>query len=94
MLSKGVVVTGKFRRPPGQSCSYFTVDNIHMNECAKRSSVCIALLLLIRDLCMKLGAVSLTGETNKAVEREMPSGDFGARRISPLEAAFSIVNVP
>ena len=35
------------------------------NECAKRGSVCIAPLLLIRDLCMKLGAVILTGDTNK-----------------------------
>ena len=43
---------------------------------------------------MKLGAVVLTGDFNKAVEREAPSGDFGDRRISPLEAAFSHANVP
>ena len=55
------------------------------NECAKRRSVCTALLLLIRDLCMKLGAVILTGDFNKAVERETPSGD-GERRISPPSA--------
>ena len=58
------------------------------NECAKRRSVCIALLLLIRDLCLEPGGEVLTGDFNKAVERETPSGDFGERRISPLEAAF------
>ena len=48
-------------RAPDPSCSYFTVANIHVNnECAKRRSICIALLLLIRDLCLKLGAVILT----------------------------------
>ena len=79
---------GKLRRAPDQSCSYFTVANVHINnECAKRMSVCIARLLLIRDLCLKLRAVVLTGDFNKAVEREAPSGD-GERRTSPLEAAF------
>ena len=40
---EGMVVTGKFRRAPDPSCSYFTVANIHINsECAKRWSVCIA----------------------------------------------------
>ena len=72
-----------------QSCSFFTVANTHMNsECAKRRSVCIALLLLIRDLCLKPGAEVLTGDFSKDVEGETPSGDFGERRISPLEAAF------
>ena len=65
---EGMVVTGKFRRTPDQSCSYFTVANVHMNnESAKWRSVCIALLLLIRDLCIKLGAVIPTGDFNKAV---------------------------
>ena len=60
-----------FRRLPDQSCSYFTVANIHINnECAKRRSVCIALLLLIRNLCMKLGAVFVTGDFNEGAERE------------------------
>ena len=55
-----------------------TVANVHINnECAKWRSVCIALLLLIRDLCMELFAVILTGDLNKGA------------RISPLEAAFS-----
>ena len=58
-----------------------------------RRSVCIALLLLIRDLCIKLGAVLLTGDFNNVVEQETPSGD-GERRTSPLEAAFSYANVP
>ena len=67
---QGMVVTGKFRRAPHPSCSYFTVANIHINnECAKGRSVCIALLLLVRDLCMKLGAVILTSDVNKDAER-------------------------
>ena len=71
---EGVVVTGKFCRAPDQSCSYFTVANVHINnESAKRRSVCIALLLPVRDLCMKLGAAILTCDFNKAVERETPS---------------------
>ena len=75
---EGMVVTGKFRRAPDQSCSYFTVADVHTNnECAKRRSVCIALLLLIRDLCTKLIAVILTGDFNKAGERETPSGACG-----------------
>ena len=91
---EGMVVTGKFRTAPDQSCSHFTVANVHINnECARRRSVCIALLLLICDLCMKLGAVILTGDFNKDVESETPSGD-GERRTSPLEAAFSQANIP
>ena len=54
--------------------------------------MCIALLLLIRDLSIKLGAVLLAGDFNKAVERETPSSD--ERRTSPLEAAFRDANVP
>ena len=47
----GMVVTGKIRRAPDPSCSYYTVANIHINkECAKRRSVCSALLCLIRGL--------------------------------------------
>ena len=57
-----MVVPGKFRRAPNLSCCYFTVANVHINECAKRRSVCVALLLLIRDLCLKLCAVVLTGD--------------------------------
>ena len=60
-----MVVSGKFRRAPDKSCSYFTVANVHINtECAKRRSVCIALLLFVRDMCLKLGVV-LTGDSNK-----------------------------
>ena len=82
-LFEGMVATGKFRSAPDQSCSYFTIANIHINsECAKRRSVCIALLLLIRELC-------LTGDFNKAVERETPSGD-GERRTSPMEGHANI----
>ena len=73
---EGMVVTGKFRRAPDPSCFYFTVANLQINnQCAKRRSVCIALLLVIQDLCLKLGAVVLTCDFNKAVEREAPSGD-------------------
>ena len=91
-----MVVTGKFRRAPDPSCSNFTVANIHINnECAKRRSVCIALLLLVRDLCSNLSAVNLTGDFNKAVEREHPAGDANIqRRTLPLEAAFNHVNIP
>ena len=71
---EGMVVTSKFRRAPAPACSYFTIANIHINNvCAKRGSVCIAMLLLIRDLCTELSAVVLTGDINKAVERELPS---------------------
>ena len=91
----GMVVTGTFRRPPDQLGTFFLVANVHMNnECAKRRSVCIALLLFVRDLCLKLGAVILIGDFNKAVERDTPAGDFGERWISPLEAAFSHANIP
>ena len=88
---EGTVLTGKFRRAPDPSCSYFTVDNIHINNgCAKRRSICIALTLLIRDLCATLGAVVLTGNFNKAAERELPTGGSDSqRRISPLEAALN-----
>ena len=88
---EGVVVTGNFRRDPDKSCSFFTVANIHINsECAKRRSVCIALLLLIPDVCLKFGAVVLTGDFNNGAECELsPRGSESQRRISPLEAAFS-----
>ena len=60
--------------------------SISNNECAKRSSVCIALLLLIRDVCFKRGAVVLTGDFNKSAERELlPGGSDSQRRISPLQ---------
>ena len=65
------------------------------NACAKRRSVCIALLLLIWDLCLQLSAVVLTGDFNKGAERELPSGGSDSqRRTSPLEAAFSCTRVP
>ena len=52
-------------------------------------------MLLIRDLCMKLGAVILTGDFNKGAEREAAAnGPTDQRRISPLEAAFSHAYVP
>ena len=121
---EGMVVTGKFRRPPDPcvsvlhsrkcahqqrvckkairgraldpSCSDFTVANVHINnECAKPRSVCIALLLLVRDLCLKLGEVVLTGAFKKGAARELPSGGSDDQhRISPLEAAFSFAAVP
>ena len=46
---------------------------ISIMNAPKRRSVCIALLLLIRDLCSELSAVVLTGDFDKAVERELPS---------------------
>ena len=93
---EGMVVTGTFRMAPDPSCSYFTVANIHINsECAKRRSDCIALLLLIRDSCMKLGAFILTGDFDKGAEREAAAnGSMDQRRISPLEASFNCANVP
>ena len=79
---------------PDTSCSHFTVANIHI-ECAKRRSVCVALLLRIRDLCAKLSAVILTGDLNKAAERELSAGGSDSqRRVSPLEAAFNHANIP
>ena len=54
-LLKAWCSLAKFRRAPDPLCSCFTVANFHIhNECAKRRFVCIALLLLIRDLCSKL----------------------------------------
>ena len=93
---EGVVVTGNFRRDPDKSCSSFTVANIHINnECAKRRSFCIALLLLIRDVCLKLGAVVLTGDFNNGAECELsPRCPESQRRISPLEATFSSACAP
>ena len=81
---------------PVPSCSYFTVTNIHItNECAKRRSLCIVLLLLVRDLCLKLGAVVFTEDFNTGAERELPRrGADDQRRISPREAAFIFANVP
>ena len=82
---EGMAVTRRFLRAPDQSCC-IAVSNIHFNtECAKRRSVCSALLLLIRDLCLKFGAVVLTGDFNKAVERGTSSSD-GERRTSQMEA--------
>ena len=89
---QGMAATDEFRGAPDQSCSFFTIANILINKkCAKRCSVCIALLLLVQDPCLKLGAFVLTGDLNKVVERETPSGD-GERRTSPMEAAFT--NLP
>ena len=92
---EGMVVAGKFRRASDPSCSHFTVANVHIkNECAKRRSVCIALLLLIRDLCTELFAVILTSDFKKGAERELASSaTTDQRRISPLEDAFSCANV-
>ena len=93
---EGKVVTGKFRRAPDPSCSCFKVANIHINNgCAKRRSVCIALLLLIHELCLTLGAVVLTGDFNKGAERELPPGVTDEqRRITLLETAYSFANFP
>ena len=88
---EGMVVTGKFRRPPDQSCSCFTASKSHINnECAKRRSVCIVLLLLVRDLCLKLGAVMLTEDFNKGAERELPPGGTDDLRcISSLDVPLA-----
>ena len=57
--------------------------------------MCIALLLLVRDLCLKLGAVVLTRDFIKGAERELLSrGADDQRPISPLDAAFSFAAVP
>ena len=40
---EGMVATGKFRRAPDRSCSFFTVANVNViNESTKRRSVCNA----------------------------------------------------
>ena len=91
-----MVVTVKFRRASDPSCFYFTVPNVHINNgCARRRSVCIALLLLVLDFCMNLGAVILTGDFHKGAERVLASSAPTAwRRISPLESAFNCVTTP
>ena len=91
---EGMVVTGKFRRAPDPSCSYFTVASVHIsNEYAKRRSVCSALLLLTRDLCMKLGAVILSGDFNKGAQRELASSaptSVGSLRSRPPSATLYV----
>ena len=78
-----------------KSCSYLTVANVHINnECEQRRSVCIALLLLIRDLCLKLGAVVLTSDFNKGAERELSLVAPRASAAFSREAAFSSTLVP
>ena len=78
-LSRAWLLLASSARVPDKSCPYFTVANVHINnECAKRRSVCIALLLLIRDLCLKLGGVVLTGDFNKTAERELLRVDHNA----------------
>ena len=79
------------RRPPN-----FTVANICINnKCARWRFSCVGLLLLVRDLCLKLlGAVVPTGDFNKGAERDALSGDPGDRRISLLEAALIYAFVP
>ena len=47
---------------------------------------------MTRDLRLKLGAVILTGDFHKAVERETPSGDFGERRTLRSEANPMVKN--
>ena len=91
---EGMVVVGKFRRAPDKSCPHFTIANIRINnECAKRRSVSIALLLLIRDLCLKVGVV-LTGDFNNCALRKLPLGcSESQRRISLVEAASGSVRV-
>ena len=76
---------------PTSRAPTFTVANIHINsERAKRRYVCIVLLLLIRDVCLKLGAVVLTSNFHKGAERELPpGGSESQRRISPLESRQS-----
>ena len=67
-------------------------DGPKKKQCAKRRSVCIALLLLVRDLFLKLGGGGgggLPATSTTAPSVKPPSGDSGDRRISPLEAAFS-----
>ena len=65
------------RRGGYQQISQASRPVVHINnECSKRRSVCIVLLLLIRDV--------FSGALNKAVERETPSGD-GSCRTSPIE---------
>ena len=93
---EGMVVTGKFRRALDPSCAYLTVASVHINdEYAKRRFLFISLFLLIRDLCIKLGAVIFTSDFNKGAERELASSaPVDQRRISPLKAAFSHANVP
>ena len=45
----------------------------------------------IRDLCLELGAVVITGDSTKGSERELyPGGSDGQRRFSPLEVAFKL----
>ena len=45
-------------------------------------------------MCMKLGAVILTGDFKSTESDAAPSGPSDQRRISPLQAAFSNTNIP
>ena len=98
---EGVVVTASSEGHPTSRSPSSTSPTLHSSkECAKRWSLCIALLLLIRDMCMKLGAVILTAviltsDFNKGAEREAAANaSMYQRRIPPLEAAFSHSHIP
>ena len=91
-----MVVIGKFRRDPARRArnSRSPTSTFTTSAPSGGPSV-IALFLLIRDLCSKLSAGVLTGDFNKAVDRELPAGDpNGQRRLSSIAAAFNHASIP
>ena len=80
-----MVVTSKFRRAPDTACSFFTIANIHINNvCAKHRSVCISLLLLIRDCSSvqsRLPATS-TRPSSGSSQLENPMDNAVSRRLT------------
>ena len=64
--------------------------------CTSTMSAPIPFLLLIRDLCMKLGVLILTGDFDKGAERELasstnrPASDLSARRsLQPCQCSVT-----
>ena len=93
---------GRVRRPICEGMSEWCeieeehgeVESVQGLGCTRTRGGRSNTVMLICDLCMKLGAGVLTGHFNKGAEREAPSGDSGERRVSPLEAALSCACVP
>ena len=86
---EGMAVTSKFRRALDSRALILLSQTSTSITNALKDVRCASRCCC----CLKLGAVVLTGEFNKAVERETSCSD-GERRTSPMEVAFRHTNVP
>ena len=81
---EGHVVRGRFRRPADARHDSFAIANFHINnKYSSRRSICVNMLLLVRNLCLQTGAVLLTGDINKGAQQGKNNQVF------PLEGASS-----